>query len=139
VKSIILPLVESPRAAKQTFLVILDFCIFPVLIWLCYAIRQFDLGAEVVPNIPFGTIWVSAIAVLALFICGVYRFIVRTFNEFFIVKLGLATVLAVIRLYLRAYATHAFMTTSIPLMCGFMMFAWVWFSRGLSRFIVRSY
>jgi hypothetical protein len=89
VKSIILPLVESPRAAKQTFLVILDFCIFPVLIWLCYAIRQFDLGAEVVPNIPFGTVWVSAIAVLALFVCGVYRFIVRTFNEFFIVKLGL--------------------------------------------------
>ena len=69
-KSIILPLVESPRAAKQTFLVILDFCIFPVLIWLCYAIRQFDLGAEVVPNIPFGTVWVSVIAVLALFVCG---------------------------------------------------------------------
>ena len=138
-KSIILPLVESPRAAKQTFLVILDFCIFPVLIWLCYAIRQFDLGAEVVPNIPFGTIWVSAIAVLALFVCGVYRFIVRTFNEFFIVKLGLATVLAVIGLYLLAYATHAFIPTSIPLMFGFMMFAWVWFSRGLIRFIVRSY
>lgn len=138
-KSIILPLVESPRAAKQTFLVILDFCIFPVLIWLCYAIRQFDLGAEVVPNIPFGTVWVSAIAVLALFVCGVYRFIVRTFNEFFIVKLGLATVLAVIGLYLLAYATHAFIPTSIPLMFGFMMFAWVWFSRGLIRFIVRSY
>ncbi|HAB42149.1 MAG TPA: polysaccharide biosynthesis protein, partial [Acinetobacter sp.] len=134
-----LPLVESPRAAKQTFLVILDFCIFPVLIWLCYAIRQFDLGAEVVPNIPFGTVWVSAIAVLALFVCGVYRFIVRTFNEFFIVKLGLATVLAVIGLYLLAYATHAFIPTSIPLMFGFMMFAWVWFSRGLIRFIVRSY
>nr|WP_218948620.1 nucleoside-diphosphate sugar epimerase/dehydratase [Acinetobacter sp. YH12126] len=117
----------------------MDFCIFPVLIWLCYAIRQFDLGAEVVPNIPFGTIWVSAIAVLALFVCGVYRFIVRTFNEFFIVKLGLATVLAVIGLYLLAYATHAFIPTSIPLMFGFMMFAWVWFSRGLIRFIVRSY
>ncbi|WP_180014420.1 nucleoside-diphosphate sugar epimerase/dehydratase [Acinetobacter sp. YH16031] len=138
-KSIILPLVESPRAAKQTFLVILDFCIFPVLIWLCYAIRQFDLGAEVVPNIPFGTVWVSAIAVLALFVCGVYRFIVRTFNEFFIVKLGLATVLAVIGLYLLAYATHAFIPTSIPLMFGFMMFAWVWFSRGIIRFVVRSY
>lgn len=138
-KSIILPLVESPRAAKQTFLVILDFCIFPVLIWLCYAIRQFDLGAEVVPNIPFGTVWVSTIAVLALFVCGVYRFIVRTFNEFFIVKLGLATVLAVIGLYLLAYTTHAFIPTSIPFMFGFMMFAWVWFSRGIIRFIVRSY
>lgn len=138
-KSTILPLVESPRSAKLAFLVILDFCIFPVLIWLCYAIRQFDLGAEVVPNIPFGTVWVSVIAVLALFLCGVYRFIVRTFNEFFIVKLGLATILSVIGLYLLAYSTHAFIPTSIPLMFGFMMFAWVWFSRGFIRFIVRSY
>ena len=112
-KSLVIPLVESPRSAKLAFLVILDFCIFPVLIWLCYAIRQFDLGAEVVPNIPFGAVWVSAIAVLALFLCGVYRFIVRTFNEFFIVKLGLATILSVIGLYLLAYSTHAFIPTSI--------------------------
>lgn len=138
-KSIILPLVESPRSAKLVFLVVLDFFIFPVLIWLCYAIRQFDLGAEVVPNIPFGSVWVSAIAVFALFICGVYRFIVRTFNEFFIAKLGLATILSVIGLYLLAYSTHAFIPTSIPLMFGFMMFAWVWFSRGIIRFVVQSY
>ena len=88
-KSIVIPLVESPRAAKLAFLVILDFCVFPVLIWLCYAIRQFDLGAEVVPNIPFGSLWVSAIAVILLFVFGVYRFIVRTYNEVFMVKLGL--------------------------------------------------
>ena len=138
-KSLVIPLVESPRSAKLAFLVILDFCIFPVLIWLCYAIRQFDLGAEVVPNIPFGSVWVSAIAVFALFICGVYRFIVRTFNEFFIAKLGLATILSVIGLYLLAYSTHAFIPTSIPLMFGFMMFAWVWFSRGIIRFVVQSY
>ncbi|WP_425880013.1 polysaccharide biosynthesis protein [Acinetobacter sp. TWP2-2-3] len=138
-KSLVIPLVESPRSAKLAFLVILDFCIFPVLIWLCYAIRQFDLGTEVVPNIPFGPVWVSGIAVFALFICGVYRFIVRTFNEFFIAKLGLATILSVIGLYLLAYSTHAFIPTSIPLMFGFMMFAWVWFSRGIIRFVVQSY
>nr|WP_218952680.1 nucleoside-diphosphate sugar epimerase/dehydratase [Acinetobacter sp. YH12090] len=139
VKSVILPLVESPRAAKLAFLVILDFCVFPVLIWLCYAIRQFDLGAEVVPNIPFGSLWVSAIAVILLFVFGVYRFIVRTYNEVFMVKLGLATFLAVAGLYALAYLTDAFIPTSIPLMFGFMMFAWVWFSRGIIRFIVRSY
>ena len=138
-KSIIIPLVESPRTAKLAFLVILDFCVFPVLIWLCYAIRQFDLGAEVVPNIPFGSLWVSAIAVILLFIFGIYRFIVRTYNEVFMVKLGLATALAVAGLYALAYFTHAFIPTSIPLMFGFMMFAWVWFSRGIIRFIVRSY
>lgn len=138
-KSLVIPLVESPRSAKLAFLVILDFCIFPVLIWLCYAIRQFDLGAEVVPNIPFGSVWVSVIAVFMLFFCGVYRFIVRTFNEFFMVKLGLATLLTVIGLYVLAYSTHAFIPTSIPLMFGFMMFTWVWFSRGIIRFIVRGY
>jgi FlaA1/EpsC-like NDP-sugar epimerase len=110
-----------------------------VLIWLCYAIRKFDLGAEVVPNLPFGSIWVSIIAVSSLFILGVYRFIVRTYNEVFMIRLGLATSLSVVGLYVLAYLTHAFIPMSIPLMFGFMMFAWVWFSRGFIRFIIRSY
>ena len=138
-KSIILPLVESPRALKLAFLIFLDFCTFPVLIWLCYAIRQFDLGADVVPNLALGTLWVSVIAVASLFICGVYRFIVRTYNEVFMIKMGLATALTVAGLYALAYFTPAFIPTSIPLMFGFMMFAWIWFSRGIIRFIIRSY
>ena len=138
-KSIIEPAVESPRAAKLAFLVVLDFCVFPVLLWLCYAIRQFDLGAEVVPNLAFGSVWASVIAVVSLFIFGVYRFIVRTYSELFMVKLGLGTALTVAGLYALAYFTDAFIPTSIPLMFGFLMFAWVWFSRGFIRFIVRSY
>ncbi|MCO8048551.1 polysaccharide biosynthesis protein [Acinetobacter towneri] len=138
-KSIIEPAVESPRAAKLAFLMVLDFCVFPVLLWLCYAIRQFDLGAEVVPNLAFGSVWASVIAVVSLFIFGVYRFIVRTYSELFMVKLGLGTSLTVAGLYALAYFTDAFIPTSIPLMFGFLMFAWVWFSRGFIRFIVRSY
>ncbi|QGM28715.1 nucleoside-diphosphate sugar epimerase/dehydratase [Acinetobacter towneri] len=138
-KSMIEPAVESPRAAKLAFLVVLDFCVFPVLLWLCYAIRQFDLGAEVVPNLAFGSVWASVIAVVSLFIFGVYRFIVRTYSELFMVKLGLGTALTVAGLYGLAYFTDAFIPTSIPLMFGFLMFAWVWFSRGFIRFIVRSY
>jgi len=139
VKSIIEPAVESPRLVKLAFLMVLDFCIFPVLLWLCYAIRQFDLGAEVVPNLAFGSVWASVIAVVSLFIFGVYRFIVRTYSELFMVKLGLGTSLTVAGLYALAYFTDAFIPTSIPLMFGFLMFAWVWFSRGFIRFIVRSY
>ena len=138
-KSIIEPAVESPRLVKLAFLMVLDFCIFPVLLWLCYAIRQFDLGAEVVPNLAFGSVWASVIAVVSLFIFGVYRFIVRTYSELFMVKLGLGTALTVAGLYAMAYFTDAFIPTSIPLMFGFLMFAWVWFSRGFIRFIVRSY
>lgn len=138
-KSIIEPAVESPRLVKLAFLIVLDFCVFPVLLWLCYAIRQFDLGAEVVPNLAFGSVWASVIAVVSLFMFGVYRFIVRTYSELFMVKLGLATSLTVVGLYALAYFTDAFIPTSIPLMFGFLMFAWVWFSRGFIRFIVRSY
>ena len=68
-----------------------------------------------------------------------YRFIVRTYSELFMVKLGLGTSLTVAGLYALAYFTDAFIPTSIPLMFGFLMFAWVWFSRGFIRFIVRSY
>ena len=138
-KSIIEPAVESPRLVKLAFLMVLDFCVFPVLLWLCYAIRQFDLGAEVVPNLAFGSVWASVIAVVSLFIFGVYRFIVRTYSELFMVKLGVGTALTVAGLYALAYFTDAFIPTSIPLMFGFLMFAWVWFSRGFIRFIVRSY
>ena len=138
-KSTVTQLVESPRWSKLVFLILLDFCIFPVLIWLCYALRQFDLGADVVPNIAFGSLWVSGIAVLSLLLCGVYRFIVRTYNEVFMVKLGLATLLSVVGLYALAYFSYAFIPTSIPLMFGFFMFAWVWFSRGFIRFLVHSY
>ena len=138
-KSIIELAVESPRSVKLAFLVVLDFCVLPVLLWMCYAIRQFDLGAEVVPNLAYGSIWASVIAVVSLFIFGVYRFIVRTYSELFMFKLGLGTALTVVGLYALAYFTDAFIPTSIPLMFGFLMFAWVWFSRGFIRFIVRSY
>ncbi|MDV2470198.1 nucleoside-diphosphate sugar epimerase/dehydratase [Acinetobacter chinensis] len=138
-KSLIVSLAAAPRLAKQFFLIVLDFCVFPALIWLCYAIREFNLGADVVPRLDFGAVWVSLITTAALIICGVYRFIVRTFNEAFIFKLGLATFVTVAGLYLLAYLTHAFIPTSIPIMFGFMMFSWIWFSRAAIRMLVKSH
>lgn len=136
-KSTIINLASAPRGTKQLFLVCLDFLVFPILIWLCYAIRQFDLGAEVVPNLAFGSLWVSLIAVSTLGLARIYSFIVRAFNEAFIFQLGLATTLTVFALYALAYFTHAFIPTSIPLMFGFMMFAWIWLSRGIIRALVK--
>lgn len=135
----IVPFAAAPRHLKQCFLIALDFMVFPILIWLCYALRAFNLGAEVVPNLAFGSLWVSFLTVFALLICGVYSFIVRTFNEVFIAKLALATTLTVVGLYAMAYWTHAFIPTSIPFMFGFLMFMWVWFSRVIIRSIVKSY
>jgi len=135
----IVPFAAAPRHLKQSFLIALDFMVFPILIWLCYVLRAFNLGTEVVPNLAFGSLWVSFLAVLALLICGVYSFIVRTFNEVFIAKLALATTLTVVGLYAMAYWTHAFIPTSIPFMFGFLMFMWVWFSRVIIRSVVKSY
>ena len=135
----IVPFAAAPRHLKQSFLIALDFMVFPILIWLCYALRAFNLGTEVVPNLAFGSLWVSFLAVFALLICGVYSFIVRTFNEVFIAKLALATTLTVVGLYAMAYWTHAFIPTSIPFMFGFLMFMWVWFSRVIIRSVVKLY
>lgn len=138
-KSLIFALVNFPRIGKQSFLVLLDFLAFPVLLWLCYAIRQFNLAVEAVPNLPFGSILVSALTVAILILTGTYHFIVRSFSEAFFARAAFATVLTIFALYSIAYATDAFIPMSIPMMFGFAMFAWIWFSRGIIRFLIKSF
>lgn len=137
-KQLIFKLASAPRLIKQGFLVLLDLIVFPVLLWLCYAIRQFDLSVEVVPGLAHGAFLVSIIGVICLAVCGIYRFIVRTFNEFFMVKLALAMLLMIGTLYALAYFSPAFIPMSIPFMFGFMMFGWVWFSRAIIRFVIKG-
>tara|TARA_Y100000816_G_scaffold285944_1_gene266292 strand:+ start:782 stop:2656 length:1875 start_codon:yes stop_codon:yes gene_type:complete len=138
VKKIIHQFASAPRLFKQIFLVILDALAFPVILWLCYVIRLFDLGAKIIPGIDHGILLVTLIAILSLAITGVYRFIVRTFNEVFIVKLAIAVSLSMIALYTLSTCTQAYIPMSIPFMFGFMMFAWVWISRASIRFIIKA-
>ena len=137
-KKIIHQFAAAPRLPKQLFLVFLDACAFPIILWLCYAIRQFDLGAQVIAGLPYGEVLVSLIAVLSLGVTGVYHFIVRTFNEVFIFKLALAVALSMAALYLLNVSTDAYIPMSIPFMFGFMMFAWVWISRAVIRFVIQA-
>lgn len=137
IKAIIFPLTAASRRLKQSFLSLLDFFVFPLLLWGCYVIRLFDLSVDAVPNLMLGEWLVSLVAVFSLFLTGVYRFIVRSFNEMMIGRLAMATILTVIVLYLLARTTSAFIPNSIPLMFGFTMFAWVWFSRSVIRFFIR--
>ena len=137
-KKIIHQFASAPRLFKQIFLVILDALAFPVILWLCYVIRLFDLGAKIIPGIDHGILLVTLIAILSLAITGVYRFIVRTFNEVFIVKLAIAVSLSMIALYTLSTCTQAYIPMSIPFMFGFMMFAWVWISRASIRFIIKA-
>lgn len=137
-KKIIHQFASAPRLLKQTFLVFLDALAFPVILWLCYVIRLFDLGAQIIPGIEHGVLLVSLIAVVSLVITGVYHFIVRTFNEVFIVKLALAVAMTMISLYGLSSFTHAYIPMSIPFMFGFMMFTWVWISRASIRFLIKA-
>nr|WP_277603882.1 nucleoside-diphosphate sugar epimerase/dehydratase [Acinetobacter dispersus] len=119
-------------------MVFLDAFAFPVVLWLCYVIRLFDFGADVIPGIDHGIVLVSLITVLSLAFTGVYHFIVRTFNEVFIVKLAIAVSLTMIALYILNVLTPAYIPMSIPFMYGFMVFAWVWISRAVIRFIIKA-
>ena len=138
IKAIIQKFSVAPRLFKQAFLVLLDLMAFPIILWLCYVIRLFDLGAKIIPGIDHGILLVTLIAILSLAITGVYRFIVRTFNEVFIVKLAIAVSLSMIALYTLSTSTQAYIPMSIPFMFGFMMFAWVWISRASIRFIIKA-
>ncbi|MGM1003301.1 polysaccharide biosynthesis protein [Acinetobacter haemolyticus] len=137
-KKIIHQFASAPRLYKQLFLVFLDILVFPIILWLCYSIRLFDIGAQVIPGIDHGILLVSLIAVISLGVTGVYRFIVRTFDEVFIVKLAFAVALTMIALYVLNACTEAYVPMSIPFMFGFMMFAWVWASRAFIRFVVKA-
>ncbi|MCH7395777.1 polysaccharide biosynthesis protein [Acinetobacter dispersus] len=137
-KKIIHQFASAPRLFKQIFLVFLDAFAFPVVLWLCYVIRLFDFGADVIPGIDHGIVLVSLITVLSLAFTGVYHFIVRTFNEVFIVKLAIAVSLTMIALYILNVLTPAYIPMSIPFMYGFMVFAWVWISRAVIRFIIKA-
>lgn len=137
-KKIIHQFASAPRQFKQIFLIILDALAFPVILWLCYVIRLFDLGADIIPGIDHGIILVSLITVISLALTGVYHFIVRTFNEVFIVKLAIAVALTMATLYILNVITPAYIPMSIPFMYGFMMFAWVWLSRAVIRFMIKA-
>lgn len=137
-KRTIIQLLSMSRRAKQASLLLLDLLILPILLWMCYAIRLFDWNVEIIPGMILSWILISGLSVLSLLLMGVYHFIVRAFSELFITKLAFAVSLMVITLYLLTYINLASIPMSIPLMYGFFMFGWVWFSRALIRFIVQT-
>ncbi|WP_373766311.1 polysaccharide biosynthesis protein [Glaesserella sp.] len=136
-RSFFTSLMYSSRIIKQIGLGIMDLIVFPILIWASYALRLFDLKAEVVPDLAYGEIWVSLLAVISLAFCGVYHFVLRGFTEALIARLGIATLITILSLFSLGKYSTAFIPTSIPLMFGFFMFAWVWGSRSVIRFFVR--
>lgn len=137
-KELIYRLASMSRWAKVALLGVLDLLALPVMLWLSYAIRLFDPGVAVMPGLSFAPLWVSVLSVAALAVVGLYRFIVRSFDELFFFKLAMAVLAVIALLYLMAMSTSAFIPRSIPMMYGFLMFTWVWSSRAFIRLIIRN-
>lgn len=124
------------KTNKKIFLLVLDFIACPILLWQCYMLRYWSI--EISVNLPF-LLGISLLTVGSLLLFGVYDFIIRSFSETLILRLGLATIITVLNLYLVTFIAEEMLPRSIPLMYGFLMFTWIWLSRGMIRLIVKTH
>lgn len=137
-KAILIKLSSLERNYKKWLLVALDACMVPILMWLAYSIRLFDYTAKTMAGLEFWPLLISGLCALSLWLFGIYHAVIRSFNENLILRLALATIVVVAALYVLSYANIAFIPMSIPLMFGFLLFAWVWASRAYIRVIVNQ-
>ena len=135
-KTALINLSAIQRSYKKGVLVLLDACILPLLMWIAYSIRLFEPATDVMSGLPLWFAVVSVLGLTSLWIFGIYHAVIRSFNENLILRLALATILVVVALYVLSYAHLALIPMSIPLMFGFLLFAWVWGSRAFIRFLV---
>ncbi len=114
-----------------------DFLCLPVLLWAALALRYDTSSPPVFPGVPAGLLLVAALGVLSLSTAGVYRAVVRAFDENFLQQLlaGVGANVAVLSIAgsVRAMA----LPRSVPFIYGFLMFLWVWASRSAIRHGVR--
>lgn len=136
-KEILVRLSTLHRRTKQLVLLIADAIALPALFWLAYAIRLNDFNPSVLPEVAFWPALIAAGGLAALAFCGVYRAVVRAFDEKFLHDLIVAVTLMVAFLFAIALLRLVFLPRSIPFMFGFFMFLWVWSSRSGIRWLVR--
>ncbi|MGC7560169.1 polysaccharide biosynthesis protein [Pasteurella sp. PK-2025] len=121
---------------KKILLLFLDFILFPILLWVCYVLKSWSI--HVAMNLPF-SLGVSLLTVGSLVVFGIYSFILRSFTETLILRLALATLTTVLNLYVLSFISEDMLPRTIPLIYGFLMFSWIWFSRGIIRFIIKTH
>jgi FlaA1/EpsC-like NDP-sugar epimerase len=135
VKDLIRYLASLPRRQKQLVLVVMDICVLPVIMWLVYAIRLARPNVTVMQGLDQWYLYVGMVGVLVFAVTGIYSAIVRSFNEDYLLRLSLATFIQVVLLYSVKKLNIAFIPMSIPLMYGFVIFSWMWWSRAVIRYL----
>lgn len=133
-KDIIRYLASLPRRQKQLVFVAMDVCVLPLIMWLVYAIRLAKPNVPVMQGLDFWYLYVGMLGVLIFALLGIYSAIVRSFNEDYLLRISIATFIQIVGLYAIKKLDLAFIPMSIPLMYGFMLFSWMWWSRGVIRY-----
>ena len=134
VKDIIRSVASLPRRQKQLVLVLMDLCALPLMMWLAYAIRLARPNVEVMSGLEAWYLYVSILGVLIFALLGIYSAIVRSFNEDYLLRISIGTFVQIVALYVIKKLDLAFIPMSIPLMYGFMLFSYMWWSRAVIRY-----
>jgi FlaA1/EpsC-like NDP-sugar epimerase len=136
-KPTLVRLFALPRRAKQLVLVLADLMCLPLLFWAALALRYDTTNPAILPGVPFGLGLVSVGGVVVFAASGVYRAVVRAFDERFLQGLLTAVVGIVAVLFTLAGLRLMPIPRSVPFIFGFFMFLWVWASRSTIRRLVR--
>nr|WP_218950640.1 MULTISPECIES: nucleoside-diphosphate sugar epimerase/dehydratase [unclassified Acinetobacter] len=134
VKDFIRSIASLPRRQKQIVLVLMDICVLPLMMWLAYAIRLARPNVQVMQGLDAWYIYVGIFGIAIFALLGIYRAIVRSFNEDYLLRILIGTFIQIVALYTIKKLNVAFIPMSIPLMYGFMLFSYMWWSRAVIRY-----
>ena len=126
------------RVQKKALLLFIDACMLPLLMWFAFAIRLFNYKTPVMAGLSWWPILVIVLGISCLWLTGVYRAVIRSFNENFILRLAFAVILNMLALYVVAKLRLAFVPMSIPIIFASLLFAWVWCSRAFIRIVINN-
>lgn len=134
-KDIIRSIASLPRRQKQMVLVLMDICALPIMMWLAYAIRLARPNVQVMQGLDGWYVYTAVFGIAVFVLLGVYSAIVRSFNEDYLLRISIGTFIQIVALYTIKKLNLAFIPMSIPLMYGFMLFSYMWWSRAVIRYL----
>jgi len=134
VKDIIRSIASLPRRQKQIVLVLMDLCVLPLMMWMAYAIRLARPNVQVMQGLESWYVYIGSLGVAIFALLGIYSAIVRSFNEDYLLRISIGTFVQIVALYAIKKLDVAFIPMSIPLMYGFMLFSYMWWSRAVIRY-----
>ena len=120
-------LLQLPRPIKQVILLLGDYAVSILCLFLALSLRQgvFDVNAS-----PFLVSIYALVPIVGLYVIGFYRGVTRIFFDTDmrkVLKLFIAILIAFALVYLLDFITS--IPRSVPLLSLFMLFIWLWSSR----------